>query len=102
MENNESNFTVLKRYEDKAESSLYGNMMQVYQLCQNQVDKSYYFTYEVLDDEGSIIGGRLTYNFKKPNQALEDWDKYINGELENSDDFTITKQEFFQSRKPRF
>lgn len=102
MEHTDNNFIVLKKHECPMESSINGNMMEVYKLCQNSSSKAHYYTYEVLDNEGSIIGGMLLYEFKKPNQALEEWNNYINGDLKNSDDFTVSKQELFQSRKLRF
>lgn len=102
MKHKENSFTVLKKCESTIESSINGKMMEVYQLCQNNLNKAHYYTYEVLDSEGSIIGGRLIYEFKDPNKALEEWGDYINGDLENSDDFKVSKQELFQNKKIRF
>lgn len=101
MEHTENTFVVLKKHEEPIESSLHGKVMAVQQLCQNNNDKAHYFTYEVVDKEGSIVGGRLIYEFKNPNKALEQWNSYINDELILSSDFKVVKQELFQPRKPK-
>jgi hypothetical protein len=102
MEHKENSFTILKKHESPMESSIHGKMTEVLQLCQNNSNKAHYFTYEVLDNEGAIIGGRLIYEFKNPNKALEEWDNYINENLKPSDDFKVTKQELFSNKKLRF
>lgn len=98
MEHEENSFVVLKKAEEPMHSSIHGAMTEVLQLCQNKSTKAHYYTYEVLDNKGSIIGGRLIYEFKDPNKALEQWENYIAGELEKSDDFIVVKQELFRRK----
>lgn len=98
MEHTENSFTVLKKHEEQIESSLHGNVIGLQQLCQNNSDNRPYFTYEVLDKDNNIIGGRLIYELKEPNKALELWDKFINDDLKSSD-YSMTKQELIQPRK---
>lgn len=102
MEQKENDFIVLKKDETPMESSINGKIMAVSQLCKNNSNKFHYFTYEILDNEGAIIGGKLIYEFKDPNQALEEWDNFITENLKPSSDFTVSKQEIFQSKKLRF
>lgn len=98
MEHTENTFVVLKKHEEQIQSSLHGNVIGLQQLCQNKSDKTHYFTYEVLDQNGSVIGGRLIYELKEPNKSLELWEKFINDDL-SPIDYTMTKQELVQTRK---
>lgn len=68
IEEKETNdFNVLKKHESSIHSSVHGNMTELLQLCQNNATKEHFYTYEVLDAKGGVIGGRLHYKFDSPN-----------------------------------
>lgn len=97
ISNNE--YTVLKSHQDTISSSVRGDMTELLQLCQHNVTQEHFYTYEVLDANHDIIGGRLFYQFNNPHQALDEWDNFIQDGLKANAGFTITKQEFVSDRK---
>jgi hypothetical protein len=93
MIENKNNFSVIKKHENSIHSSVNGNMIELLQLCQNNVTQEHFYTYEVLDSKGNMIGGRLHYQFDSSEQALEQWDSFTSSEgLASNIKVSITKE----------
>jgi hypothetical protein len=103
MIENKNNFSVIKKHENSIHSSVNGNMIELLQLCQNNVTQEHFYTYEVLDSKGDIIGWRLHYTFDNPHQALEQWDNFISSEgLDSNVKVTMSKENFPSVKKLKY
>jgi hypothetical protein len=103
MIENKNNFSVIKKHENPIHSSVTGNMTELLQLCQNDVTQENFYTYEVLDSSGSIMGGRLFYHFKNSEDALKQWDTFIHTrEFDPSIEVSIIKEHFPMGKKLKY